>query len=34
MVGKDNFNRFMTIMKECTEANLARIEPSSHPTGQ
>jgi metallo-beta-lactamase class B len=34
MVGKENFNRFMTIMKECTEANLARIEPSKGEKGQ
>jgi len=35
MVGKDNLNRFMTIIKECTEANLARIEAPSHgATGQ
>ena len=35
MVGKENFNRFMTIIKECTEAELARIEGSTHgATGQ
>jgi len=26
MVSKDNLNRFLTIMKECTDAQLARIE--------
>src|SRR3984957_10713290 len=35
MVGKKNFNRFMTIIKECTEAELARIEaPSRGEKGQ
>jgi len=35
MVNKDNLNRFLTIIKECTEANLARIELPSHgATGQ
>lgn len=29
MVNKDNFDRFMTIIRECTEAELARIEPAS-----
>jgi metallo-beta-lactamase class B len=28
MVGKDNFDRFMTIIKECTEAELARLGPA------
>ena len=30
MVNKDNLNRFLTIIKECTDAQLARIEPPSH----
>lgn len=36
MVSKDNLNRFLTIIKECTEADLARIEPlpSHGETGQ
>ena len=32
MVNRDNFNRFMTIIRECTEANLARMEPASDTT--
>lgn len=30
LVSKDNFNRFMTIMKECTDAQLARIVPETN----